>query len=1097
MPTGHVANLAFSRQMRILCLSLLLTGWLGSSPQAAVREFVGEQLSSPLRLRTAIIIGSDSLLLNGRVLIRGEDYRLRATVGEINLHQPILSSDTLLIYYTPVPLWLQESFGRPVPAAVGSGRAAKPRTISSSERDQSYASDISISGAKSFRISSQTSGSADFSQTLDLKISGELSEGLFISGHVTDRDIDRTYGSLNSRLSELDLMNIRVYSSKFEAELGDLTPGKTRGLGRNQQMTGLGFQLKQRYWAVNATIARPKGEFESVSLDGLDGLQGPYQVSRLGRSTPVVPASETVWLDGQLLERGTDKDYEIDYSLGRITFNVNYPIDSRSRIEIDYEPQGSAYKKELYSTGMSAFTSDSTAFLGFQIIREGDDSSQPLSGELTDAEKALLSISGDSAVWTSSVIADSSGNYLLIVDSLPDSVYMWVESNGAYSISFGYVGRGKGDYKLIGNGVYEYAGLSEGDYLPVKELSAPKRTSYYQLNAGVSSNVTGVFDINWQISAYDNNLLSSLNDRDNNRLMVELSNRKSWSRGGRTESLNLSYRHRQPEYKSRERIYIADFDRKFYLPEEFIGTTTERLTESEVLLQPFSNVRLEAGYARLSYQDQFHSDLGSLKLTTEWFDRLTTSFDWQGLKSTLVSSVSSDTSGTKRDGELSVWRGEVRYRPGSDWLLKGNLEKDRRRHEYKSERQGTRYTQIRIEAGQAFETIGYEHYLEDSLMTNWTKLLTRDRLSLRSNRKLNNLNYNLSLTHQWLKAPTDSRENFLGRLNLRYDDQAKRLTSSASYLISNEVKNARGITYFEVAPGDGDYILDESALGGAQYIPDDRGNYIRLEEVLSQASEIQRGERSFLFSKGGSGWQIRFDSRHIEELLAPGKRSWWWGVPFLVDESEEYLFFSGRHNIDFRGIDLGGFYFINLSGTRQVESRLIGGSSPTKETLNLELALKERAGSVYLEESIKLFRTDRDSYYFGIGVVDGYRARVGLKKQFGEGEAGISAGQRVARSDQDEKVVTYLIDLNGRQSLFKRGKLRTELELYSHKFSNVTGPASYQLTDNRSGKQGAVWSVSLQYGLKKELRANLTLSGRHSDDRSGRVLARGELIATF
>ena len=1091
MPTRHVANRTLAGRLKILCLSLLFITTFSPSGYSAVQSFVGEEISSPFRLGTAVIIGSDSLLINGELLVRDKDYSLRAMVGEINLQAALSADDSLVIYYTPLPIWLQRSFGRTVPAAVQSGHSGGQRVNSSSERALPESSDIHISGAKSFRISSRSSGPADFSQTLDLRISGELDEGLFISGHVTDRDIDRTYGTLNSRLNELDLMNLRVYSSRFEAELGDLTPGKIRGLGRAQQMTGLRFHLEQKHWSANGTIARPKGAFETIRLEGKDRLQGPYQVSRSGRSTPVVPGSETVWLDGQLLARGTDKDYQIDYPLGRITFNVNYPIDSRSRIEIDYEPQSSTYKKELYAAGASAFTSDSTAFVGFQVIREGDDSEQSLFGELTEAEKMMLSMAGDSSVWTNSVIADSSGHYILIVDSLPDSVYGWVESNGEYAISFGYVGAGAGDYISLGNGVYQYVGQSAGEYLPVKELAAPERTSHYRLTTGLSNELTGLFEVSWQTSAHDRNLLSLFNDDDNKAAMVELSNRKSWSRHGRAESLNFKYRFRQPEYKSRERIYLADFNRKFYLPEGFIGRTNERLSESEISLRPISRVGFEAGYSRLTYQDHFQSDLGRLRLTTDWHDRLSTSFDWQGVKGTL------DSSGTLDEGELSVWRGELIYRPGSDWLLKGEIEKDQRENDYKAERQGTKFTRFGFEAGQTTETVRYEHYVEDSLMTDWTERLTRDRLSLRSNRKLDHLNYNLTLTHQWLKSPVDSRANFLGRLNVRYDDQANRLTSSASYLISNEVKNARGITYLEVASGDGDYILDELAPGGPQYIPDEQGNYIRLEEVLSQASEIKRGERSFLFSKGGQGWQFRFDSRHIEELLSSGRRSWLWALPFLADESESYLFFSGRHNVDFRGIDRGGFYLINLTGSRQVESRMIGDSSPAKETLKLELTLKQRTGRLYLEETLNLFRTDRDSYYSGIGVVDGFRARVSLKRQFASGDVSVGVGQRAAQSDNDEKVLTYLIDLSGRQTLFKRGKLQTKLELYTHRFTNVSGAASYQLIDNRSGRRGASWSVSLGYGLNRELRANLTLSGRHSDDRLGRVLARGELIATF
>jgi hypothetical protein len=176
---------------------------------------------------------------------------------------------------------------------------------------------------------------------------------------------------------------------------------------------------------------------------------------------------------------------------------------------------------------------------------------------------------------------------------------------------------------------------------------------------------------------------------------------------------------------------------------------------------------------------------------------------------------------------------------------------------------------------------------------------------------------------------------------------------------------------------------------------------------------------------------------------------------------------------------------------------MIGNESPAKLSTNLELALKERVRALYLEQGLSLFRSDRDQYYSGIGEVNGYQGRLGARRSLASGEVGVGVSRREATSDSDEKVVTHLLDLSGRVPLFARGKLRTEIEWYRHQFSNLIGPASYQLTDNRPGSAGAVWSLSLQYGLNRDLRGNFTLSGRHSDDRRGRIMARGELIASF
>ena len=82
-------------------------------------------------------------------------------------------------------------------------------------------------------------------------------------------------------------------------------------------------------------------------------------------------------------------------------------------------------KKALFSGGTGMTLPDSTFFVSVGVLREGDDRDQPVVGELSESDRALLAVAGDRSAMRSGVVADTTGAYVLVVDSLPDSVYQY------------------------------------------------------------------------------------------------------------------------------------------------------------------------------------------------------------------------------------------------------------------------------------------------------------------------------------------------------------------------------------------------------------------------------------------------------------------------------------------------------------------------------------------------------------------------------------------------------------------------------------------------------------------------------------------------
>ncbi|MBN1211566.1 MAG: hypothetical protein JXA92_03235, partial [candidate division Zixibacteria bacterium] len=311
------------RFLKILFFIFILS-FLSSRVLAAPTRRTLASAEIPGQLSTGsrfIFFESDTLYLNGHLLQREVDYRFLSGYGYFDLSRlNPAEGDTLTVIYTALPTWLEKSYGRPleIKPPTDDGNSYQP-SLNTRPAQRRTGTELDISGAKSFRFSARTAGSSEFSQSLDLKIAGELSPGLEITGSISDRGYDPAYGTANSRLNEIDRVNIRLQSRRLSAQVGDVNINPLSSGGYNRSVSGASFALDYPAWFVRGAVARPKGLFETYSFYGQDGFQGPYRVGGGSGAVAIVPGSETVWLDGIQLERGANKDYIMDYVTGRIT----------------------------------------------------------------------------------------------------------------------------------------------------------------------------------------------------------------------------------------------------------------------------------------------------------------------------------------------------------------------------------------------------------------------------------------------------------------------------------------------------------------------------------------------------------------------------------------------------------------------------------------------------------------------------------------------------------------------------------------------------------------------------------------------------------
>ncbi len=1055
-------------------------------------EFIGEQIPKRISYGARPIFGfSDSLFINGRLLERGKEYLVDDANRQFVLQITPNQNDTFSVRYTPFPAWVVASYNSVIPSVEPRYDVAVQPAASFSRvavPSPSAHSQLNISGSKSFRVASRTEGNRQFGQSIDLQVNGFLTPSIRLDGAISDRGYDPAYGTSTSRLRELENVRLKLTAPVLTAQVGDIDflSGFDSGKRQESRLYGFSATAGQANWNVTGTAARARGRFTSKSLLGIDNVQGPYQITE-SNAIAIVPGSETVWLNGAKLERSADQGYTIEYPTGRITFSSRYPIDRRSRIEVDYEIAETAYRPSLFSGGAKVAGNDSIVFAQVEWLQEKDGETS-LSGELSQSDKQILSDAGDNTVLAvrSGVRADSLGAYVLDSTALPDSIFTYVgKGNGDYSLTFRYAGSQNGSYRFEGGDRYRYVGVGRGEYLPQIQLSAPEQQSYYRAKVGTQYPGVGKFSAEVRQSVYDQNLFSSHDDADNSGLLYQFGFDGKWGKESKQNRIHLLARTKESEFVERSRVDAADFHRQFLLPLSFMSLADERYYSATGAFHAANFLQVSPEFAYLTYSQQTKATRtgGTLLVTPH------TKLDVQG---GLVAMELTTDNPVHPHGSGKTAQAAIRYRMTDNISVTPSWNYDDRRIRYNDTTDALTSSQLAFEIQGKHETLRLEQLREDTLETAALPTRIRNRLMLTSRRRIGNLTYTSTITGQMRTENDVTERNLLSDLDMSYASAAHRLSVTTAYSLSHETRNARGITYLEVPTGQGTHRLENG-----QYIPDPDGNYIQVEEILSDHSAVSRGRKSFQLQKAWSMVNIRFVSHIEEELLSKGERTALWAVPFLSDENEPYLFYDRRYEARTGFIPLSGVDAILLQYADSRQSRLLGNEQKLRTDRTARVTLTQPVKAFFCEEQFEWFAIDRDAYYSGGGSFDGFMVSTRLRGMIDRNEYTSGVRVRSARTTDDIKAVTFASESTVRVRLFDQCEWSNSLEVYLNKYSTDIVTVSYLLTDDRPGKRGSIWSSGFKYRVRNEVRIDAGISGRHADDRSARLLFKGEVLVTF
>lgn len=465
---------------------------------------------------------------------------------------------------------------------------------------------------------------------LRLQLAGKLSDELEIVAALSDENTPIQPEGNTETLEELDKVFIEVKHKNAVGTFGDYELNE-RGNEFSQvtrKLQGLKGEFEFDNHKGFIAIAGSRGKFNSNQFNGQDGNQGPYRLlgTNNEREIIIIAGSERVYIDGELLKRGENNDYVIDYSNAELVFTPRRLITSASRISIDFEYTDQKYRRNFFGTNYSSNLIDNKLNIGVSFFREGDDQNNPVELSFSDSDLSILRNAGNnrfSASKSGVSIAppDSLGRIIgiytkvdTIINSQPFTFYKYSpgSTNSIYNVSFSFVGLGNGDYNKESLGRYNFAGVGKGAYLPIIFLPLPelKQIGNFSLKTSIIKGT--LLDIELSGSSWDRNRFSSINNSNNFGFArkIQFSMEPQEINIGTISLGKIGFgvkdRFIQSRYSTLDRIDEVEFNRYYNIAD--LQKSDQLLREISLNLLPSNSMSVISKYGYLKQGDQFSSN---------------------------------------------------------------------------------------------------------------------------------------------------------------------------------------------------------------------------------------------------------------------------------------------------------------------------------------------------------------------------------------------------------------------------------------------------------------------------------------------------------
>ncbi|PHK97533.1 hypothetical protein CGL56_15660 [Neolewinella marina] len=1006
----------------------------------------------------------------------------------------------------------------------------------------------------------------------NLQLNGELGNGIEVAAAITDENLPVQPEGTTQQLREFDRIFIQLRKDRSQLTAGDYELRNPDGyfMRYYKKLEGATFttvsgeqEEDDGQWENAASVAVARGQFIRQNITPGEGNQGPYKLTGDGeqRFLIILAGTERVYLDGELLVRGLDADYVIDYNLAELTFTTRRLITRDARITVEYEYADQRYLRTL-TAGSSRYTRGRVT--GYVNLYSQQDS-KTATGDLrlTAAQREALRLAGDNpdGVAVPSIDTLTGREELRATYELRDTVlgcavtqaYL-VSSNdprlGRYVATFTDRGAGGGPYSLdpgrpANERVYVFVGYDEncqprGRFAPEIDLVAPRQQQLFSAGGEYRFGDQGSLRVEGSRSRSDLNRFSDLDDGDDTghalRLDVDRtlrlgSDSSGWAVTGRgryewvEETFTFINPYRSPEFY---RNWNLSNRLSTIRPEAAV----EKLAGGGLGLLRAGVGRIDYDYEQFTRGDDYagHRHEGVLQLQVN---------GWEAAGGySLLNSQDRESTGTFRRPSLRLSK-EFDFLGGWELAAAYSGEKSIRRPGGGDTLSALSFQYDRFTLGLAApEHDRYAFTLSasrrDDRLPNATELRAstsaREVAAEGKFEAARNLQLGGNFTYRELEVPGQDlvedkpSSTFLGRLDVRADALKRAFTSQTTYQVGSGQEPRVDFQYLYVGPGLGQYIWQDSLYNKdgriqpneielapfadiADYIRVSvfNNNFIRTDNVSINQRFNWDPDRIWRGADGVRDFLRRFavnTAVNIDRKTQAAEDIMPWN-PFqlaVADSNLVALNVRRRHGLFFNRASPR--YDIQLSNDEQRNRRVLTTGYESSRREEWELRFRFRPNDqLSLEAAGITGRRASDSERFNEKDYEIHFNRLEPGVNWQPGEFSFNTTVVVGREENvlPSGAGEFTLRRETRFAGNYRNWINASFQWIQIEFANGRSgsPVGFALLQGLQPGRNLLWNLSLTQNLGEYLQLNLLYDGRQTGEASTVHVGRAQVTAQF
>ncbi len=729
---------------------------------------------------------------------------------------------------------------------------------------------IQANGSLGRELSFGNNQDAVVNSNFQLQINGMLKDSIEISAAFTDNNLPIQPDGTTQQLNEFDQVFLQFKKKNWQLNLGDLDIRQSGMYFLNfyKRLQGASFQTTNRIsenlqstTLVSGSIA--KGKFNRNVFQGSEGNQGPYRLTGANNEFffIVLANTERVFLDGEVLQRGEDQDYIINYNTAEVTFMPKRMITKDSRIQIEFEYADRNFlNANLYLNQELSINNKLKLRIG--AFNNSDAKNSQINQTLDVNQKQFLFNIGDSiqqALYPTVVQDTFSADRILykkiyyLNGSQLDSFYQYSvnPTDTLFALSFTDVGQGMGNYVPDFNGangkVFRFVapvnGVKQGQYEPVMILVTPKKQQLISIGTEYQLDSGNLLKTEFALSNYDINTFSSKDGGDD----VGLAARMQYSNSIRLNATgklrlnsNIDYEYVQQKFRPLERLRFVEFTREWGLPlilnpatENILRVSTQLKSSKQAITYQYMNYRRSDHYRGNQNIIQHSADAGGWKFNNQL---AITSFDGFTGKGNFFRPVIDISKQLKQFKD---------YRIGFRYALEKNEVKDAIKDTLvPSSFSFDTYTAYVKSSESKKNRWGLSFFTRSDKYPNGKELVRGDRsynlnlegqlLQSQKHQLLFSTTYRVLKVYDELVSKQKNDKTILGRAEYLVNEWKGLFTGNVLYELGTGQEQRRDFAYFEVPAGQGEYVWNDYNNDGIQQL-----NEFELAQFRDQAKFIR------------------------------------------------------------------------------------------------------------------------------------------------------------------------------------------------------------------------------------------------------------------